>query len=153
MLRRILGSLFGGLIAGCYQSESLPISEVGTWGDVETYVERLVAADGHAILVIEVMDSEKFIQFSADSGVVQMDFPLVTPEQQAREERIRGFFAQRELSLVENIRTDGSRFLDCDLAAGPDVIARLTHEVLREIFDVSEDVQLRFLGENLAAAP
>lgn len=151
MPKRAIG-LVAGLVAACGSSQDLPVAEVGTWNDIESFVQRLVSADGYAILVIDAGGTEDFIQFSGEGGRVQMDFPLVTTAQQAREAEIRAFFERRQLPLVVNVGSNGARFLDSDLPADPQALSDLTKAAFREVFHVDESAQFRFQGENLAAA-
>jgi hypothetical protein len=104
------------------------------------------------VLIIAVQGTEDFVQFSASEASVQMDFPLVTAAQQAREEAVRTFFEARSMPIVENRGLDGSRFLDVELGGDPEVIAEITREVLAEVFGASPADSLQFDGQGLGSA-
>lgn len=129
------------------------MSTLGGWDDIEGYVVRLANAPDYGVLVITIDGSEDFLQFSASRGTVQMDFPLVTPTQQSREQAIREFFRARGHTLIENRGSEGSRFLDWDFAGDPIVVADLTKIVLTSLFGATEATRFRFQTQGLGNSP
>ena len=125
----------------------------GGWEDIDGYVARLVAAEDYAILIVDAGGPDAFLQFSASSDTVQLDFPLITDAQKAREASIRQFLEDRDLPAVINLGTDGSRFLDSDLPADTKLVSRVTREAFREIFGVGESARFTFSAQGLAPAP
>jgi hypothetical protein len=146
MLRRLLRAV-AGVIAACAPSESE--SFVGGWDDVDEYVRRLANAPEYGVLIIGVQGSEDFVQFSASDESVQMDFPLVTVAQQAREAAMRAFFEARDTPIMENHGSDGERFLDVELSGDPERIAEVTRDVLADVFDATPADRLHFDGHGL----
>jgi len=103
-------------------------------------------------LVIQVVDTELFLQFTGGPSGIQMDFPLITQAQRAREPRIRRFFEARQLHVRTTFGSDRSQFLDIDLAADPAFITTIAEAALAEIFDVRPPIELAFMGEGWGVA-
>jgi len=122
----------------------------GTLADVETHLRRLLAAkDPHAFLIVSVEGTPHFLQFSADSTGIELDFPLVTAEQQKREQAIRRFCQGPDRLLRESSGSDGSRFLDCDLPRDARRGAEIARQALKELFGVVESAGLILQGDLL----
>ena len=118
--------------------------------DVETHLRRLVTAkDPHAFLVITVAGTSHFLQFSADTNAIELDFPLVTADQKSREGSVRSFCQGAGFTLRESTGSDGTRFLDCDLPRDAKLAAPAVQRALRELFGVADSVQLLFEGDKL----
>jgi hypothetical protein len=77
---------------------------------------------------------------------------LITPRQQDREAEIRAFFAKQGERVVERRGTEGARFLDVDLPADPDRLARLTAGVVCEVFGAPREVKLIVQRDGLPPA-
>ena len=154
-LQRVLGTFILSLLSsGCGASDGFEYEATGSMADIEAHIERLIAgAETGPVLVIQVVNSPDFIQFSAAPRVVQIDFPLVTPEQRAREGQIRAFFMARDLEIIENYGSDGTRFLDVDLRATAAGVASLTAQAFVELFGTPSDAALNFSGDGLGVAP
>jgi hypothetical protein len=113
-------------------------------------LRRLLAAtDPHAFLIITVEGTSHFLQFSADSTGIELDFPLVTAEQEKRELAIRRFCQGPDMSLRESSGSDGSRFLDCDLPRDARRAAEIARQALQDLFGVAESGRLLFQGDLL----
>jgi len=125
-------------------------TNAGTVADVERHIRRLLeATDPHAFLVISVAGSPHFLQFSASSAAIELDFPLVTAEQQAHEKAIRQFCRGPDMSLRESSGSDGSRFLDCNLPRDAHRAAEIARQALRDLFGVADSARLTFAGDLL----
>jgi hypothetical protein len=122
----------------------------GTLGDVERHLERLLkASDPHAFLVIEVQGTPHFLQFTASAAAIEMDYPLATQEQQAREAAVGTFCREAGLQFRKTEGSDGTRFLDCDLPHDAASAATLVRRALEDLFGASSTSQLLFSGDGL----
>lgn len=127
-------------------------TESGRIFDLVPYVDRLMrSSDPHAYLIISIVHSEDFMQLTGDASGVQIDFPQVTPRQQSFEQKIRGVARREGLELVENLGSDGSRFLDLNVNGESRVVAAICSKVLREVYSVSGDAELLFEHVGLAS--
>jgi hypothetical protein len=152
MIKRFLGATLGAL-AGCGQTGDSLQTTIGSRDDIDGYIDRLASSPDYGILIITVEGTGEFVQFSASDGAVQVDFPLVTSSQRARESAIRKFFEARGVSVVENRGSDGSTFLDAEFRSNPRLVAALTRAVLAEVFGAGEGARLRFESSGLGNAP
>ena len=109
---------------------------------------RLAAGMSDAFLVIEIAPPDDFVQLSWSTDGFQLDHPLVTPSQRAREQRFRAFCTTIGREAADNPGTDGSQFLDCDLDADPTKAAAQVVSAIRALFGRTD--QLRFSGHGLA---
>jgi len=109
----------------------------------------LEATDPHAFLAISVAGSPHFLQFSASSTGIELDFPLLTAEQQTYEKVFRQFCRGPDLSLRESSGSDGSRFLDCDMPRDAHRAAEIARQALRDLFGVADSARLTFEGDLL----
>jgi len=139
---------FAVALTGC--APKTMSTTAGTVADIETHMRRLLkATNPHAFLVISVAGSHHFLQFSASSAAIEVDFPLVTAEQQALEEAFRKFCRAPDMSLRESSGSDGSRFLDCDLPRDAHRAAEIAGQALRDLFGMDDSAGLTFEGDLL----
>jgi hypothetical protein len=106
----------------------------------------------YAVVILTVRGTDQFVQYSGGTTGIQLDLPLVTQDQQDCEAEIRAFFAERGERVVERRGTDGARFLDVDLPADPDRLARLTAGVVCEVFGAPRTVKLVVQSDGLPPA-
>lgn len=113
--------------------------------DIQLFINELRNSKADdAFLIIKIDGTENFIQFSGTSEVVQMDFPMITENQRTYEMRIKAYGKKHELEIVENLGTDGSRFLDFDLSGSASLIATQIVTAFSDIFSVDSDRMLQF---------
>lgn len=124
----------------------------------ETDLEGLVALFRrlgrveYGVIILTVRGTDQFVQYSGGTTGIQLDLPVITQHQQDREAKIRAFFAGRREPLVERRGTDGARFLDVDLPADPDRLARLTAGLVCEVFGAPRTVKLVVQSHGLPPA-
>jgi hypothetical protein len=124
--------------------------EVGTVKDVARHIQRLIDAPERSSLIIELTEREDgFLQFTAGPNSIQIDHPLITPQQVQREDALRKAFSVAGLTPYETRGTDGSRFLDCDVQRDPAVITLLVQRVFESSFRIDSLNELRFVGYGL----
>lgn len=130
---------------------ALPKSERGNVFDTPRYVARLMrSADERAFLIVHIAHSSDFLQLTGDARGVQIDFPMVTPRQRGFEARIREVSSRESLAVVENHGSDGTRFLDIDVAGTPEAVAAVCSKILRGVYNVSGEAELVFQHSGLA---
>jgi hypothetical protein len=123
----------------------------GTVADTATHLQRLLDAPSDAFLIIELAeDRGSFVQFTAGPNEIQIDYPLLYPEQVAREEAFRRVYAAAGLSPYETRVSDEDRFLDCDLPRDAVAAAIVVDRILTSVFGVTRSTELRFVGDGLA---
>jgi hypothetical protein len=125
--------------------------EAGRIFDIRAYLDRLMRSQAHAFLIINIAHSEEFLQLTGHAGGVQIDFPMVTPRQRSLEGKIRAVASREGLELVENYGSEGTLFLDINLNAELAEVTATCSKVLRQVFNVSGDVELFFQHADLAA--
>ena len=122
----------------------------GTLADVQRHLERLLkASDPHAFLVIELQGTTHFLQFTANAGAIEMDYPLVSKEQRQREDVLRTFCTGAGLRLRQTQGSDGTQFLDCDLPHDIAPAAAIVRRALEELFGATSTTQFLFSGDGL----
>ncbi|MDX1515225.1 MAG: hypothetical protein R3288_00215 [Woeseiaceae bacterium] len=107
----------------------------------------------YAYLVISVVDSEDFLQIWGPKGTAELDFPQITDRQKALRPKIEEVCSS--LGLEQTIVTSdgGLQFLDYSLPLDADRIDRILRRILRDVFGVSDDVQLEFEVDGFALPP
>ena len=106
--------------------------------DLAPHFARL-AANEVPSLIVAVRNTGEFLQFSGQSGQIQLDLPLITQEQQNLEPMLLAALISRGLEPYVTIGSDGARFLDADLNGTPDQIATLVSSVFQEVFRLQAD--------------
>jgi hypothetical protein len=137
-----------GLLAGCAPAGE-PLEGRTTVGELEDVFSEFVKSN-RAMVVFTAAGTSKFVQFTGGRGGVEMDFPLVELDQQAREQSIRDFSKKRGLNVVETRGSDGSRFLDISLRPDPAELAEYTKSAFAEVFGISSEATLEVMGEGFS---
>ena len=128
-------------------------SGAGELSRIRPHLEALLTNPKNlATLIIQAVDGEEFVQFTGGIGGVEMDFPLITEPQRAREAAIRRFITEHGHRVRVTFGSDGSQFLDIDLPADASMIAKLTERVFTDLFGLSSSITLRFTGEGFTVA-
>lgn len=151
-MRRVLSSLLAGVAIACGPP---PLQSVvqGDLGDLRTHLSQLIDApvEANPILVVFVYGAnDRFLQFSVSEDVVQLDYPLISPEQQGRETAVRAALEGADCTPEINRGSDGSRFLDCDLPRSVDSVVQATSAVLESALGVDDSTRLVFASTGLA---
>ncbi len=117
------------------------------------YISRLLASpNGVGTLVIQVVDAEPFLQFTGGHAGVQVDFPLITPLQRARESRIRQFLEARHLHIRSTFGSDGGAFIDVELPPNGPALTDIVKAAFLEVFEVPPSARLQFAHEGIGVA-
>ncbi len=134
-------------------SSSTRSVELGTVKDLARHIQRLIDAPERSSLIIELTGLEgAFLQFTAGPSSIQIDHPLITPQQVQREDALRKAFSVTGLTPYETRGSDGSRFLECDVPRDPTVVALLVQRTFESLFRVDSHNELRFVGYGLPSA-
>jgi len=134
-------------------SSLTPSVEIGTVADIAVHIRRLLDAPAGGALIIELVGAEDaFLQFTAGPNQVQIDHPLITPQQMARENALRETLSALGLTPYETVGSDGARFLDADCPRDAVGAAILVQRILSSLFQVDHSTQLRFVGNDLPPA-
>jgi hypothetical protein len=114
------------------------------------YLDRLQrSTDPHAFLIVADPQSGDFVQFTASSEVIQINFPVITPRQQELEFRVRQVLEANGLRPASTAGSDGSRFLDADSSASPEETAEIIRSIFRDAFGRLPD-SLHYQSDGLA---
>ena len=117
----------------------------GKLEDIENHINKLMGTNNdRAFLIVEVSNSDDFIQFSGDDKRVQLDFPLVTDRQKDLEKKFRQVAKKRDLEVFDNKGSDGTRFLDIDINGSPSEVAKVIVGVMKEVFGVEKNTGIEF---------
>jgi hypothetical protein len=131
-----------------------PSVALGTIADASAHIQRLLDAPEGSSLIIELMGVEDaFLQFTAGPDEIQIDHPLITPEQIQREDALRKVFSVAGLRPYETPGSDGSRFLDCDVPRDAVQTAILVQRILESVFRINSATELRFVGNGVPPLP
>jgi hypothetical protein len=103
-----------------------------------------------AFLVVTVRPTGDFVQFAAVAETVQLDFPLITARQREIQPSLEEVCAELGLIRTVNSGTDGSQFLDYDIAGSPEEIADTVRAILRRVFAVESDADLSFAANGFS---
>jgi hypothetical protein len=122
----------------------------GTSSDLPKYLAALQSAPEGAWLRVHVGGGEDFLQFSADDGVVQMDLPVITDRQKQVAGEYRRVAESLNLSVQETVGTDGSLFLDIDLADSPFQMANAVKQMLTALYGADGKTELEFVCADFA---
>jgi hypothetical protein len=133
------GIIITFIIFGCSKKVDESPKIQGKLKDIENHLNRLMASSSnYGFLIIEISGTSDFIQLSGDKKGVQLDFPLATDHQKSLEANIRQSAKVLNLEIIENKGSDGTRFLDIDLKSSPSEISKVTENLLKKVFKVSE---------------
>ena len=146
----VLGALAGVAFSnrGWNASESLA-TESAPPSRLSTLLERLKSSSNpDSFLIVADPETNDFVQFSASAGAIEIDFPLVTPRQQALESRVRGILEANNLKPRISTGADGSRFLDADSTRSPEETAEIVRAIFRDAFGRLPS-QLQYQSEGL----
>jgi hypothetical protein len=118
----------------------------GSTIDIENYIDGLVGApDEDGVLIITISGTSKFVQFNGGGYGVQMDFPLVTPEQKSMRASIETGGKEMGLVAIINLGTDGSEFIDFDLNGNPSEISKIVESFMAKLYGTNQSTQLEFV--------
>lgn len=125
-------------------------SDSGVLSDTPKYLEALMQSDDpDSFLVITHTPSDEFLQFTAEDDVVQMDYPLITEQQQSKAEILKKICANLGLVLEENSGTDGSKFYDWNLTGNTEEMFQIIAPVFIQAFGAKADDVLFFQHDGL----
>ncbi len=111
-------------------------------------IQQLMNANAsEAFAIVNIHGTDHFVQFSGDSQVVQMDFPMATDQQQQLRSRIEDVCHALGLSLVVNTGTDGTEFLDYDIMGEPELVTEIIQRTVIQVFQLEESSRLTFERE------
>src|SRR5688500_13118136 len=130
-----------------------PSATVGTITDLAGHIQRLIDAPEGSWLRVDLIDQAgAVLQFTAAPDRIQIDHPLVTPQQIEREDALRNTLFTLGLTPYETRGSDGSRFLDCEAPRDAERCAIVVRRILESVFRVDFSTRLRFVGDGLPPA-
>lgn len=130
-----------------------PYETSSAFADILSHASRLARSpDSAGTLVIQVVGAEPFVQFGGGADGIEMEFPLITPEQRSRESALRRFLDEPGLKMRVTFGDNGAQFLDVDLPGEPNYVAQLARDVLTSVMGVEQSGALSFMGEGLGVA-
>lgn len=119
--------------------------KTGDLRDIEGVLQSLRESENpQSFLIVSVLDTGDFIQFSSNESAFEMDFPQITDRQKELRERFEATCAGLGLQLSVNRGTDGSEFLDYELEGEISVVSNVVRVVLTDVFGVGSSTSLQF---------
>jgi len=117
----------------------------GRFSDLGSYLGGLMAADNpHAFLVVAFRGGPHFVQFSGHKGGIQLDMPLITPEQISLHSSLEATCRNEGLTPKIDKGSDGSEFLDCDIDGEFDVVVLAAENIITSAFGVKQDDKVMY---------
>ena len=118
---------------------------VGNIDSIEDMINSLMnSSNEYSFLIIQINETEDFIQFTGGPGGVQLDFPLITERQKSLESDFRRVSIDLNLKVIENKGAEGDRFLDIELNGNPFEITEIIKKFIRNLFNVNSGSKLVF---------
>ena len=138
------------LIFWMMKPQSTSAGSQGVLSDAPRYLEALLKSDDpHAFLIITHEPSGDFLQFTAGTNTVQMDFPLITEQQKNKAELIKNTCSNLDLVLERNKGRDGSEFYDWNLSGTPEEMFKIIAPVFILAFGAKADDVIEFQHDGL----
>ncbi len=117
----------------------------GTRSDISRCVSALMASNNpRAFLIISMHATDNVVQFTGDSGGVQMDFPMADESQKRMRSRIEEECASCGLARLVTRGSDGTEFWDYDIVGEPAIVAKTAQDVVIQIFSLEASSRLTF---------
>ena len=108
-------------------------------------LRELVAAENpEAALIVSVVGSPDFIQFSAQDRFIDIDFPMGTSRQQQLRPQIEAAGAALGVSRKIVVGADETGALDYTIIEGPQVAADVAAGFLQRVLEVTHSTPLTF---------
>lgn len=129
------------------RSDDLPLSEFheGCLDDLDRHLAQLMSPSTHwETLVVEIVGTEDFFQYSTDKTVLQLDLPLVTERQkelQPLAETVLRDLGQEPYITKASL---GDGFLDCDLKGTRRDHTAVSMAFAKRVFAISEETPVTF---------
>ena len=115
--------------------------------DVGAHVRELIESDSEdAFLVIEVEGTDDFLQLLTVSGILRLDYPLLTARQRSLEPKLRSAAAALGLKVKGANDDDEFPVVDVDIPTSADA-AEIVQRLLTELYGVTASTPLRFEHE------
>ncbi|MDQ2078533.1 hypothetical protein [Marinimicrobium sp. ABcell2] len=96
-------------------------------------------------LIVEVIDTSDFIQFSHFRGHIQVDFPLVTDRQKSLRDKYEREVGKLGYVTEVSQGSDGASFLDFDAPADPDKMTEICATLLKRTFELTGNEKLKMV--------
>ena len=95
-------------------------------------------------IILDVIGTDDFLQFTSSGNEVELDMPLKTPRQWELEPHLRSILMARDITPYETAGSYGDdKFLDAVLGGGPERIADEVSKIMQELFSLHPDEEVR----------
>ncbi|MCR9137731.1 MAG: zinc ribbon domain-containing protein [Alphaproteobacteria bacterium] len=112
--------------------------QTGTLNDLVHQIQMLMdVSTPWDKIIIDLPDSGDFLQFAFAENVMQLDFPLVTPEQKARTAEAFNVLTALDLLPFVVEAAGGEKVLVCDLEGTPQKNAEMTLRIATDLYGSS----------------
>jgi hypothetical protein len=109
-------------------------SATASGNQLESYFAVLMTTNNpDAFLIVSAVPGREFLQFKANNGELEIDFPVFTARQQELESRFRNACAKAGLQVKEQ-PAQGGRFLDAYARGSHTELAKLVSGLLTDTF-------------------
>ena len=128
-------------------SEDLPIDDLheGTLADLDWYLAKLMSTSTPwECLVVRIVGTEDFFQYSTDKTELQLDLPLITDRQkelQPLAESVLREFGQEPYITKASL---GDRLLDCDLKGTRHDYTTVSMAFAKRVFGIVDETPVTF---------
>lgn len=120
-------------------------TKLGTVSDVDEYIYNLMTThNNNAFFIAQVHQSEDFLQFSGNSNVVQLDFPVITERQNELKLKFKEIAERMQLTVIESTPTADALFYDINFDGKPEQVSLKVKEFMTEFLNLSENTELKF---------
>lgn len=153
ILLSVIALVILGVIAWRYlnpkppPSDDLPIHELheGRLVDLERHLSKLMSHSTHwETLVVEIVGTVDFFQYSTDKSVLQLDLPLVTDRQKELQPLAESVLRDLGQEPYITKASLGDSFLDCDLKGTLRDYATVSIVFAKGVFAISEETPVTF---------
>ncbi len=117
----------------------------GRISELSEYLRGLMTSNSpHAFLIVDLLGSPHFIQFSGDNSGIQLNMPLITSEQISMKSILETACRNEGLMPLTNKGTDGSEFIYCNINGEIEIVISALENIVKIVFGVKKDNKVRY---------
>jgi len=117
----------------------------GRVSDLSGYLRGLMTANNpHAFLVVDFPGFSHFIQFNGDESGVQLDMPLIEPDQVLLQSSLEAVCRGEGLIPQITKGSDGTEFFDCKIDGKIEDVVSALENIIASVFGVKKDDKVMY---------